>query len=329
MAQTLSGLQTSVPLTQLSLKIRNADENFVAQKLFPIKNRAKATGKIRVYGKDNLRRLGAGGGKYNRRTTSPEIDRTYALLSFACEKVRFKELILDTDIRDADDDIADIRMDSTQDLTEQQMLQLEDAALTKAFTAANYATGMTGAGAGGAAWSGAGTPINDVIVAKEKVRVALGGVMPDSICMDMALYNTLATNANVVARVQYVNGPVAVVDDPALKAAWGLKNIFLVGAVENTAPKDSAGTATLAALDSSTTANKALVFKQSVPDALRTNGYGCLIVPRQGDLNIRGWRNNDPEGEFLESGWEWALQFMSVDTAASGKAVGGYLITSI
>lgn len=324
MAQTLSGLQTVVPLTELSLKIRNEESNYAALKIFPIKRRAKASGKIRVYGKDNMRVLPYTA--FNRRASAPEIDRTYSTMSFACEKVRVKELILDTDVRDADADIADIRMDSTQDLTEQQLLTLENTMITKAFTAGNFASGFTGAGTD---WDGAGNPISDVITAKEAVRIGLGGVEADSIAMDVARFNALLTNAKIIERLVSVMGPTALVNEQNILALFGLKNLIKIGAVANTATKDSAGTATLAALGTSTTGSKALVFKMADTNMLRTNGFGCTLIPSGGDLGIRSWRSNDPEGEWLESSWEYALQFLSVDTAASGKSAGGFLITGL
>jgi hypothetical protein len=246
-------------------------------------------------------------------------------MSFACEKVRLKELILDTDVRDADDDIADIRLDSTQDLTEQQLLTLEDAALTKAFTAANYNASFTGAA--GAVWTGAGDPIADVITAKEAVRIGLAGQEADTIAMPVSVYNSLLTNAKIIARVTSVMGPTAHVNDQTLLALFGLKEIIKIGAVKNTATKDSVGTATLAAF--TIAAAKAVVFKKADPNGLRTSGFGCTIVPNQGDLKIRSWRSNDPEGEYLESSWEWALQFLSVDATTTGLSTGGFLITTL
>src|SRR5574343_573927 len=131
MGNSRANLQTSLPLSNLSIKASN---------IFPTTAVRKGTGKIRVYSGDNMLPEVSPAG---RRSAPQEIERKTSQLSYSTERFALAELITAQDRRDADDDIADIEADSVSDQTERLLLGLEAAVITKAFTAGNFASGHT------------------------------------------------------------------------------------------------------------------------------------------------------------------------------------------
>ena len=321
MGNSRANLQTSVPLSNLSIKIANQSENFKASLLFPKKSVAKGTGKIRVYSGDNLIQEAV---PLGRRSAAQEIERKYATMAYTTEAFALRELISDRDKRDADDDIADIELDSVQDQTERLLLGLEAAALAKAFTTTNFASGFEGALGGGSEWSNAnGTPIDNIKLAQRTVLLGLGGLPADSMALSMATYDILCAHPDIVDRVKYVMGQTAVVNETALAAIFGLK-VHVLATVENTAQPSVAGTVTKAFMVS----DKCLVYRSAGADGLRSSAFGKMLVPTGGELSVVRYMPENQKGAWIETALEYALQFTAVDSASSGKAIGGYLISN-
>ncbi|MCC7060737.1 MAG: hypothetical protein IT508_10955 [Burkholderiaceae bacterium] len=319
MANNRANIQTSVPLSNLSLKVANSLQNFKAMALFPKKAVTKGTGKVRVYSGDNMIPETPVAG---RRSVAPEIERKYSTLSFATERFKLRELITEQDKRDADDDIADLEMDAVADLTERLMLGLEAAAITKAFTAANFpaANKVTL----GNDWSNAASdPIAEIQTGQEAILKALGGMPADSMALDLLSYNYLCRHPDIVDRVKYVMGQTAVVNETALSALVGLQ-VHVINAVKNTAQPDVAGTVTKAFMMS----DQALIYRSAGAEGLRTTSFGRMLVPAGGDFAIRRYTSDEAEGTFIEASLEYALQFCAVDNTTNGDAIGGYLISN-
>lgn len=321
MGNSRANLQTSVPLSSLSLKISNDPGSFKASLLFPKKDVKKGTGKIRVYSGDNMIQEAV---PLGRRSAAQEIERKYAQMTYSTEAYALRELITDRDKRDADDDIADIETDSVQDQTERLLLGLEAAAITKAFTAANFATGFEASLAGGAEWSNAnGTPISDIKTAQRAVHLGLGGLPADSAALSLATYDILCAHPDIVDRVKYVMGQTAVVNETALEAIFGLK-FHVLGTVENTAQPSVAGTVTKAFMVS----DKCLIYRSAGANGLRSSAFGKMLVPTGGELSVVRYLPENGKGGWIETALEYALQFTAVDSVSSGKAIGGYLISN-
>src|SRR5574343_74702 len=319
MANNRSNIQTSVPLSNLSLKVANGLSNFKAMAIFPKKAVSKGTGKIRVYSGDNLIPEVPVAG---RRSSAPEIERKYGTLSYATERFKLRELITEQDKRDADGDIADIETDAVGDLTERLMLGLEAAAITKAFTAANFPSAnkvtLTND------WSSASSdPIAEIQTAQEAILLALAGMPADSMALDLTSYHYLCRHPDIVDRVKYVKGSVATVDESALSALFGLQVHVLAG-VKNTAQPDTAGTVTKSFM----TSDKGLVYRSAGPEGLRTASFGRMLIPPGGDFQIRRYVDDAADGTFIEASLEYALQFCAVDNTTNGDSIGGYLISN-
>lgn len=319
MGNSRANLQTSHPLSTLSLKVSNDLKNFKAMAVFPKKAVKKGTGKIRVYSGDNmLPEVQVAG----RRSAPQEIERKTSQLTYSTERFALAELVTAQDMRDADDDIADIEADSVSDQTERLLLGLEAAMITKAFTAGNFASGHTVTLSN--PWSSSSSaPIKEVQDAQEAILLALGGLPADSMALDLTSYNLLCRHPDIVDRVKYVMGNVAVVNETALSALFGLQ-VHVINAVKNTAQPSTAGTVTKSALIS----DKCLIYRSGGPEGLRSSCFGRMLVPEGGDLAVRRYPDARVEGDWVETAMEYALQFMAVDSASSGKAIGGYLISN-
>lgn len=319
MSNNRSNIQTSVPLSNLSLKVANGLQNFKAMALFPKKAVAKGTGKVRVYNGDNLIPETPVAG---RRSTAPEIERKYSTLSYATERFKLRELITEQDKRDADDDIADIETDAVADLTERLMLGLEAAAITKAFTAANFPSSNKVTLDNN--WSSASSdPIAEIQTAQAAILTALAGMPADSMALDLTSYHYLCRHPDIVDRVKYVMGNVAVVNESALSTLFGLQ-VHVIAGVKNTAQPDTSGTVTKAFL----TTDKCLVYRSAGAEGLRTTSFGRMLVPQGGDFAIRRYTDDAAEGTFIEASLEYALQFCAVDNTTNGDSIGGYLISN-
>lgn len=310
-------LQTPTPLSNLSIKLANDAAVFQARNLFVRKGVNKGTGKIRVYSADNLR---IEGGPAGRRSVAAEIERSYSLMGYETKEEALRELILDKDVRDADDDIANMRLDSVQDLTEKHLLKLEQAAITKAFTAANFATGHSSALA--KTWADdTSDPVEDVKLGIERIRMSLAGRKPDTLAIDEKTWQALKDHPAILDRVKYVAPGVAVVRQDTVAQIFDINSIIIIGAVYNSS--NVGENATLAPILS----GKGLLFYKGQTEGLRTVGFGSMLVPPGGDFRTKTYRPQEVEGEFVEVRAEYALQFHAVDSVASGKSIGGYLMT--
>jgi hypothetical protein len=324
MAFNRNQLQTSVPLTELSVKIRQAETSYVTERLFPTKRVNKGTGKIRVYSRDNLR---IETGPAGRRGVAREIDRRHGLMAFSTDEEAFRELILDKDVRDADSDIQDMKLDATQDLTDKQLLLREQRMITKAFTAGNYATGYSTTLA--KAWTDpTSDPLKDIQTAKEPIRVGLAGNEADVLAISHDVWRALELHPLVKERVLYNGqgpGGAAIVTKEAVAALFGVSEIVLVGAVYNS---EEEGATEVPALVPMLT-GKALLLHRGQIDGLRTVGYGALLVPNDGDLGIRSYRPDDVLGEWVEARYEYGFTFKAVDSVTSGKSIAGHLLSNV
>jgi hypothetical protein len=320
MGNSRANLQTSVPLSNLSIKIANQSSGFKARALFPPKPVAKGTGKIRVYSGDNMIQEAPVQG---RRSEAAEIERKYGTISFSTERFALREFISERDKRDADDDIADIEMDATADLTERLLLGLEKAAITKAFTSGNFNASNYLSLTNG--WESASSdPIAEIQTAQETVLLALAGMPADSMALGVAAYNTLCRHPDIVDRVKYQMGQVAVVNETSLSTLFGLQ-VHVLAAVENTAQPAVAGTITKAHVIT----DKALVYRSAGPDGLRSSAFGRMLIPPGGELSVVRYQPANGSGVWIEASLEYALQFMAVDTVAAGDSIGGYLFANV
>src|SRR5574343_203234 len=319
MGNSRANLQTSLPLSNLSIKVSNSLSNFKASSIFPKKAVRKGTGKIRVYSGDNMLPEVSPAG---RRSAPQEIERKTSQLSYSTERFALAELITAQDRRDADDDIADIEADSVSDQTERLLLGLEAAVITKAFTAGNFASGHTATLTND--WSSASSdPFKEIQTAQEAIIKALGGLPPDSMALDLVSYNTLCRHPDIVDRVKYVMGSVAVVNETALSQLFNMQ-VHIMNAVKNSAQPDTSGTVTKAFM----TSDKCLVYRSAGGDGLRSTAFGRMLVPEGGNLAVRRYEDGRVDGDWVETALEYALQFMAVDSVSSGKAIGGYLISN-
>jgi hypothetical protein len=320
MGNSRANLQTSVPLSNLSIKIGNAPGTFKARALFPAKPVKRGTGKVRVYSGDNMIQEAPPQG---RRSEAPEIERKYGTIAFSTERFALREFISGRDKRDADDDIADIEQDAVADLTERLMLGLEKAAITKAFTSTNYDSANYLSLTNG--WESASSdPIAEINTAQDAVILAMAGLPADSLALGHVAYGVLCRHPDIVDRVKYQLGQVAVVNETSLSTLFGLQ-VHVIGAVENTAQPGTAGTVTKAHVVS----DKALVYRSAGPDGLRSAAFGRMLVPPGGEFSVTRYQPANGSGVWIEASLEYALQFMAVNNVTDGDSIGGYLFANV
>lgn len=210
-----------------------SNEMYIADKLFPIVNSPKESGKIILFGKEHFliydteRALRAGSNfmKPSARTTS----------SFVLDE---HDLAYPVDRRELKEDLLNLEESGTLLVTEGLALKKEVVAATLATTTTTYASGNSATLSGAGQFSHASsTPLVTIENAIETVRAKIGR-RPNTIVMGPTTYKALRFNASILDLIKYSER--GVVTKELLGALVNIKpeNIHIGEAVKS----DTAGT---------------------------------------------------------------------------------------
>lgn len=224
-----SNFYVSPLLTNVSLAYRN--DNYVAEKIFPVNLVKKDTGQIATYTADNLRpeeAMRARGGRTNEVTHGVSIGAHYTLLEYA-----LKELVPVEDEENADDPIRP-RLDATENLTD-RLWVIKEKDLSDKITATATMTRNTTL-SGTSQWSDYNNsdPFGDIKTAKESVRT-FALKKANTLILSHDALETLRFHPDIVAK--FPGAALITVDmiDQALSKLFGLQNLVVGDAQYNSA----------------------------------------------------------------------------------------------
>ena len=303
--QKTASLYTSRQLDNISLAYSN--ENYVAERFFPIVTVKKDTGKITTYAMDNLRiveALRSIGSKTNEVGHSVSIGDHYVLKEYA-----LMELVPDEHMEQAEAPIHP-KIDATENITERLLVIKESAMATAVSATATMTSNTTLSGTD--QWSDYtnSDPIGDVKTGKEAIRTA-SGKNANTLLLSHNAYIELLDHPDIIDRLKYVK----VADKDAAKAA--LARIFdldevIVGDAQHNSSAEG-GTITLADIWDKV-AIIAYVEKRPTLKS-RTLGFTYQMkAPRYVD----GWRDEDRRGDYIRVTDKFDQQLIDVNC--------GYLI---
>lgn len=226
-------------LTQISLAYKN--EDYLAEKIFPIVTVKKDTAQIATYGMDNLRienAIRAQGSSTNEVNHTVTIGEHYRLQERA-----LKELVTIEEQENADEPI-NPKIDSVQNLMDRIWVIKEKALADTLGNTAVITQNTTLVGAD--QWNNFTTsdPIEDIQAGINAVRAG-SGKMPNTLIMSYAVWTTLLQHPDMIARA---TGAVVVTADVVtqiiMRAFPNIKNLWIGTAQYNSALEG--GTDTLA-----------------------------------------------------------------------------------
>lgn len=205
------------------------NNELIGNALFPVVPVPQRGGKIIAFRKEDFRLYSTGRapGANTRRVQVGYDGANYALESHSLEGVLPIELMQEANAVPGID-LAQGTIRKTQNII---ALRLEKAQADLATAAANYPAGNKITLAGTSQWSdftGTSDPINDVEVAKEAIRAAVGK-RPNIIVLGAAVMAKLRMHPKIIDRIKYTGRDVPTPE--LLAALWGVRDVKVGDAI--------------------------------------------------------------------------------------------------
>lgn len=219
------------PLTNLSVAFMQEAQDFVAGSVFPIVPVDKASNTYRTYDRSYWYRSDA-----QRRmpgTESAKGGYGISTSSYACNRDAIGRQI-DDPTRDNTDDPLNLDREATLYVASQLMLKAEIRWAAKYFTTGVWNADTTPA----VTWDDAASdPVRDIKTRARTMVSAVGGkYRPNKLVLGAKVFDDLTMHPDILDRVKYMGGPgnPAVVNEQALAAIFGVEQVLVSRAVQNT-----------------------------------------------------------------------------------------------
>jgi hypothetical protein len=227
-------------LTNMALGYRQAQEQFVAARVFTDVNADKQSDRYWVWSRAEMNRSAMI--KRAPSTESAGVIRTLSSDTYFADVWALHEDISDQTRANAD---SAINMDAqaTEFLMFQGLLSREvhfaENFMVPGVWGITYTTDAVTPGSNQVLpWTDANSsPIEDIRAASTRMQLASGGFRPNKLVMGQAVEDTLINHPDFVDRVKYSgsNSAPAIVNRAALAALFGVEQVLVMGAVQNTA----------------------------------------------------------------------------------------------
>ena len=236
---TLSQVHIDAPLTNLSVAYMQKQENFIADKVFPIVPVDKKSNKFFVYRKndwfrDEAQRRADGtesaGSGYNLDTDS-----------YSADVWAFHKDVGDQVLNNADAPLTPLR-EASEFVTHRLLLRRELQFVTDYFTTGVWGTDKTGAASGGdfVQWNASNsTPIDDIETAKSGI-LSTTGFEANTLVLGYDVFKTLKNHASIVDRYKYTQAGAYVTED-LLAKVFDVDRVLVAKAVKATNKEGAAG----------------------------------------------------------------------------------------
>lgn len=226
---TFTEVHVNRPLTDLSLAYLQSENDFVANKVFPLIGVDKASDLYFSYDKAYWLKSQA-----QRRAVGGPAARTgygVTTASFACERDAIAKAVPDPIRNQAD--IADLDREAVMFVNQQLMLAQEVRWAAKYFVTGVWGTSATPS----VLWSdAASTPIEDIRTAKRTIKTNTGQ-NANKLVLGAKLFDDLLDHPDIIDRLKYgqTPGAPAMASEQALAALFGVAEVHVCRAVQNTA----------------------------------------------------------------------------------------------
>lgn len=229
---TPNSVHLDAPLTNLTLAYTQSQDNFIADKIFPIVGVDKQSDKYYKYDRAHMNRTG----DVKKLAPRTEVERIGMTVSDDNYFTEVYGLGMDFDEQTlANEDAAlDIRTAGAQTLAMRLMIHREKQFADTFFTTGVWGTDRTLSGS--AQWDNASsTPIQDVTTASRTIQLASGGFRPNTLVVGRETHDALVNNAQILSRL---NGGAtvsntALVTKAKLAEIFEVERYFVMEAVQN------------------------------------------------------------------------------------------------
>jgi hypothetical protein len=323
MAINPSEFKTRTPLDNISFKIINSKEDFVADRVFtPVYTDEKDIFQVYQYDARHLRNISSAS------SSKAEANRVdWGVFKRNYDSVLHK-LKTDVDPRDSktfDPAVADVRVDAADTIWSHLMIEREVAMTTLATTAANYPAALTRTLVDGTSTltASGGNVESEAALAHAALRTQCGK-RANAAVISSTGFERIRAAPSVVTRIQYVEGGKAT--ESQIANLLGVQELIIAGASVNSALEGAA--ASLADI----WPDDILFFVKESSSNKRSMRYGAWYVrnelyTHEAEDPKRG--SADGRVSELEMGWEWVLAPGATVSAADGDFIAGYLLKNI
>lgn len=284
-------------LTGVSIGYVQKQENFIADRVSPIIGVDKSSDKYPIWTAADFLRMQTV--ETARSAPAPEATFTMSDATYTCEEWPLKLLLLDKNKKDSD---VNLEMAATKFLTQQMLLRRDYQVISKLFTSGNWTHSYTGAalGADFVHFSdSSSTPFSTTRGYLRQGQQDAGGFKYNTIVVGPEVDDILKEHDDSLDKIKHTQ--TGVMTDALLAQAFGVKKYLVAEAVYNTAKAGQ--TATLANMGGD------FMWLGYVPDspsefepsAMYTYSWKEYDAGGKGGAQIKRWRNNDPEGDWLKS----------------------------
>lgn len=229
-----SAVHIDYALTNFSLAYMQDQNNFVADKVFPVVPVDKQTNKYFTYPKDTF--LRAGGAKTPFGTEAPQTGFTLSNDSYSADVWRWGTKITPDVRANADAALSNIDQQASQVVMQGLLIQREVQWATKYFTTSVWGTDKTG-GTDFVQWDDqAGSdPISDVANAKATI-LENTGQEANTFTVSYHVHKALKQHPMILERIKYGGGPAnpAMVTEQMLAALFEVERYQVAKAVQAT-----------------------------------------------------------------------------------------------
>lgn len=291
-------------LSNVSVKYRN--QSYIAMELFPELAVKKSSDLYRVYERNfrvpqSLR---------SPKAVSKEWDFQVSTASYVLERHALKAYVSDND---ADNyDLADLRAETTEELTDAILRRLEvSAASLMTKTSWSLTLSLSSTQCWNATISGGFDPIAHTDTGTAQV-VLNSGNKPNRIAMGLSAKFALKNNPLVQDRVKYTSKEIS---DGILAALIGVEKFLVSSQVQDTADEGASTGANIQALWDD---NVLLAFAPPAPGPLKSSaGY----VFRKSVPMVKRWRVEERESDAIEVNMEYQVKVVS--------SLSGFLLCNV
>ena len=229
---TPNSVHLDAPLTNLTLAYTQSQDNFIADKIFPIVGVDKQSDKYYKYDRAHMNRTG----DVKKLAPRTEVERIGMTVSDDSYFTEVYGLGMDFDEQSlANEDAAlDLRTAGAQTLAMRLMIHREKQFADTFFTTGVWGTDRTLSGTD--QWDNASsTPIQDVTTASRTIQLASGGFRPNTLVVGRETHDALVNNAQILSRL---NGGAtvsntALVTKAKLAEIFEVERYFVMEAVQN------------------------------------------------------------------------------------------------
>lgn len=316
----VSNFITRNPIEDFSLQFVNEQKNFISSQLFPVKLVNNSLKSVYQYDTSMMRSVNT---KNDSKAQAPIVDYNLFKRNISLDLHKLAAEMDPKDARDADKAVSDLRMDAATNIMSRLLISKELAAATLATTSSNYMSSLYSSLSATPWNSASGDPENDAITAHNAL-VATIGRPANSVALSGTTLRKLKLSASFRDRVKYTTG--GPVSDEAIKAFFGVQNLFVSDARYEAGTEGQASTGTTDIWGSNV-----IFFYQDTNPGLRSISYGhTFLINQLYSHESLEERRGSGAGRLsvLEMGWEWTHAAGYVESSSSSKFAAGYLFAS-